>query len=220
MGITEYVGDGRAKAIAEKAKSITTSSRVVEYTGKWLDYRKVSFENKGIPGSWEYVQRTTRKGDIDGVEVIAILKNGPFTVPHMVFVLNYRPPVASFCIELPAGLLDEGETIEAAALRELKEETGLTGTFVKHSSSPPLCCDPWKSTETAVIAHVEVDAATDVNQSLKQDLDDAENVEVLILPLPDLKNTLIRYKKEYGFEIDVHIYAIAEGLSLAESLKL
>jgi 8-oxo-dGTP pyrophosphatase MutT (NUDIX family) len=32
--------------------------------------------------------------------------------------------VDSVCVELPAGLVDPGETPQEAALRELKEETG------------------------------------------------------------------------------------------------
>jgi 8-oxo-dGTP pyrophosphatase MutT (NUDIX family) len=31
------------------------------------------------------------------------------------------------CIEVPAGLMDEGETAEECAVRELKEETGYQG---------------------------------------------------------------------------------------------
>lgn len=31
------------------------------------------------------------------------------------------------CIEVPAGLVDPGETAEQAAVRELKEETGYVG---------------------------------------------------------------------------------------------
>lgn len=37
---------------------------------------------------------------------------------------QYRPPLDKICIELPAGLVDKGETAEQAAVRELKEETG------------------------------------------------------------------------------------------------
>ena len=36
--------------------------------------------------------------------------------------------------ELPAGLIDEGETAEAAAIRELEEETGYVSPNVIESS--------------------------------------------------------------------------------------
>ena len=45
---------------------------------------------------------------------------------------QFRPPIEKLSIELPAGLIDPGESAGEAALRELKEETGYTGVEEKN----------------------------------------------------------------------------------------
>lgn len=47
--------------------------------------------------------------------------------PEIILQKQYRPPIDKVTIEVPAGLVDEGETAEQAAVRELKEETGYVG---------------------------------------------------------------------------------------------
>ena len=42
----------------------------------------------------------------------------------LVFVWNYRPPIKGWELELPAGLVNDGESPQAGAKRELAEETG------------------------------------------------------------------------------------------------
>jgi ADP-ribose pyrophosphatase len=69
-------------------------------------------------GRWEYVSRTR------GISaaVILVVDEG-----HAILVEQYRVPVGSMCLELPAGLVgdeEQGEAIETAAIRELEEETG------------------------------------------------------------------------------------------------
>jgi len=69
---------------------------------------------------WEFVERP-------GVTaIVAILAE---TQDHLVLVEQYRTPVRSRVIELPAGLVgdipgQQDEPLEAAAQRELEEETG------------------------------------------------------------------------------------------------
>lgn len=74
---------------------------------------------------WEYVSRK----NCDGVVAItAITSRG-----ELILVKQFRKPLGQFCLELPAGLIDKGETCEDAATRELLEETGYVGTIVRNS---------------------------------------------------------------------------------------
>jgi ADP-ribose pyrophosphatase len=50
---------------------------------------------------------------------------------RLVFVWNYRPAIQAWELELPAGLIDDGEAPETGARRELKEETGYSAETLK-----------------------------------------------------------------------------------------
>ena len=45
---------------------------------------------------------------------------------HVVLIRQYRYPLGGFVYEFPAGLVEEGEDMMEAAIREMYEETGLT----------------------------------------------------------------------------------------------
>ena len=69
-------------------------------------------------GKWEFVSRTR---GISAAVILAV-DDG-----HVLLVEQYRVPLGSLCLELPAGLVGdgvEGEAAEIAAIRELEEETG------------------------------------------------------------------------------------------------
>ena len=53
---------------------------------------------------------------------------------HMVLIRQYRYPLGGYCYEFPAGLVEDGEDMLAAGIREMYEETGLTFTPVEAGS--------------------------------------------------------------------------------------
>ena len=64
--------------------------------------------------------------------IVAILNKT--TGPELLLQKQYRPPIDKVVIEVPAGLIDAGETVEECAVRELKEETGYVGVAEKTSN--------------------------------------------------------------------------------------
>lgn len=64
----------------------------------------------------------TRKNTPDGVIIYSVYGENR---DRMVLVRQYRFSIDDYVYELPAGLVDEGETYAQAGARELKEETGL-----------------------------------------------------------------------------------------------
>ncbi|GAE91293.1 ADP-ribose pyrophosphatase [Gracilibacillus boraciitolerans JCM 21714] len=64
------------------------------------------------------------------VAIIPVSKNN-----KIIFVKQYRKPLEKVLVEIPAGKLEEGESPEITALRELEEETGFTTKNMNYVSS-------------------------------------------------------------------------------------
>lgn len=64
------------------------------------------------------------------VAVVARRRDGRF-----VFIRQFRKAMERICFEVMAGNVDPGETMEAAAVRELKEETGYIPDSIRFLSS-------------------------------------------------------------------------------------
>lgn len=99
---------------------------------RFLNMYDLHYENKvGKKGVYHVASRAkeiddlkirTRVNKPDGVIIYSLYGDKK---DRMVLVRQYRFSIDDYIYELPAGLVDEGETYAQAGARELKEETGL-----------------------------------------------------------------------------------------------
>ena len=71
------------------------------------------------------LKAVTHRNDPDGVILYGVYGEQKDKV---VLIRQYRYPLGGYCYEFPAGLVEPGEDMFAAATREMFEETGLTFT--------------------------------------------------------------------------------------------
>lgn len=97
---------------------------------KFLNIYELDRENKaGRSGKYWVASRAKTTEDLklksgvvnpDGIIIYAICEG------KVVLIRQYRYPLNGYIYEFPAGLVDEGEDMMEAGIREMKEETGLT----------------------------------------------------------------------------------------------
>jgi len=76
----------------------------------------------------DHLKQRTRQVNADGVLIYSVYGEKK---DRIVLVRQYRYPIDAFIYEFPAGLVEQGEDYRDAAVRELKEETGLTLHAIK-----------------------------------------------------------------------------------------
>ncbi len=123
--------------------------------------------------------------------------------------------VRAHVCRFPAGLIDENETAEDAAIRELREECGYSGAVV--SCSPLLGMEVGLSNANSKLVTIEVDASE--NSDPKQSLDDGEQIQVVTVPISQLMSTLVTYAQQDGYIVDAKLWMLAQGLQLAAAIN-
>ena len=111
----------------------------------------------------------------DAAIIFPVTDNG-----EVVLVRQYRPPLETMELGLPAGLVEKGEEPLAAARRELSEETGYAGGAwepLGQIASSPSLKDNW--------AYLFL--ARDVAETSAPDPDEHELVEVVRVPVGELR---------------------------------
>ena len=67
--------------------------------------------------------------------IVPFLSDPEGEEPQVLMIRQYRYAAGGYIYEIPAGRLDDGETPEACAARELKEETGCTAERIEPLTS-------------------------------------------------------------------------------------
>ena len=114
----------------------------------------------------------------DWVNVIAITKDGQFVMER-----QYRHAARKISLELPCGVMEEGETPLVAAQRELLEETGFGGGQWKKLME--LSPNPSAMSNTT---HCFL--AIGVEKIAEQHLDETEELPVLFMTKEEVKRML------------------------------
>ncbi|KAK2892974.1 hypothetical protein Q8A67_012962 [Cirrhinus molitorella] len=197
-------------------KKATTEPHVIKEeliaSGKWVKLEKTTYvDPSGSTRTWETAKRTTRVANsaADGVAIIALLKR-TLHKDGVVMVKQFRPPMGCNTLEFPAGLIDDNETVETAALRELKEETGYKGEVV--GVTPVTCLDPGLSncTTQMVVVHINGDDIENINPTQQ-----LEFVEVILLPLDEFQQKIDELLQKEKIVVDSKVYIYAMGMSQA-----
>ncbi|KAK4684748.1 hypothetical protein P7C73_g5419, partial [Tremellales sp. Uapishka_1] len=186
---------------------------------KWLKLERIDWKDQeGKERVWEVANRSTRsKAGVDAVHILALLHR-PSKPVSTIIIEQYRPPIGKFVVELPAGLIDEGEDAATTAIRELHEETG----YGKENSSveevsPVLVVDPGMSGANCNIVTVKIELGED-DAEPEQKLEPGEHIVKRVVALKDLYAELqseTDYAKK-GFAVDAKLSSIAQGLELSK----
>lgn len=132
----------------------------------------------------ESLKLHTKENNPDAVIIVPLYGKSN---DKLVLIKQYRYAIDDYIYELPAGIIDNGETYNEAAIRELKEETGLLLTPIQVDS---FCQRPYFSSvgmtdESCVTVFGYATGKIDLSNT-----EDDEDIEVVIVNREDAKRIL------------------------------
>ncbi len=166
---------------------------------EWLALKQASCLNKdGKHFKWDYVSR-------NGHQKVVILLCHSIDFKKILLIKEFRVPLNQWVIEFPKGLINQSESINDAALRELKEETGYDGTIIK--IHPFMATSAYLTDETTITVEIEIDE----NKMGSTHHEDAEEIVPFWMEKATFEENLQEYQ-EKGYIIENNVWFFFKGL--------
>ena len=133
-------------------------------SSKWLNLKSSTYwDKKHNLRRWDFVER------VRNPKIVSMIVQSTIS-DKILLIRQFRVPLNIEVIEFPAGLVDAGESLEDAALRELREETGYTAEIVSVSSPTPKSAGLTTEQSNVVLCK------TDETQRGDTSLEDSEDI--------------------------------------------
>jgi ADP-ribose pyrophosphatase len=178
-------------------------SKKTLWKGSFMSAVEITYRDaKGMVRTWEALERV----GVGGIVVMVAVTPDQ----NVILEKQFRPPMGRDVIELPAGLVEPGESMEKAAQRELIEETGWAAQKLEFLAEGPISTGA--STET-----LRAYLCTGLEHVGKNGGDDNEIIEVIEVPIRNAQEYL-KTAQSRGTLVDLKVFGLVELARRASGL--
>ena len=173
--------------------------RVICESPATITKERLYLDLAGRKRRWSYIER---RGSLEAVVIAARTRR----TGSLLLIRQFRVPFGARLVELPAGLVDPGEDAEAAARRELAEETGYAGEIAH--VGPSVSSSAGLTTETFRM----VDMVVEEEPTAPVERGGSEDIEVLLVRPEGARETLESFARD-GVLLDCKAYLVLRGMA-------
>nr|UWI51838.1 NUDIX hydrolase [Clostridioides difficile] len=169
----------------------------IEYKNK-LDEDKVwMVASRKSSEQLKSIYLENQEDSADAVAIVGLHKSSK----KLILIKQFRVPINGYIYELPAGLIDKGESIDISVERELREETGLTLLEIqKNKSNEKVYLSPGMSDESIAFVYCICDGNI-TDEFLEPD----EDIEAILVSQDEAKEIL-----QSNYKIDTKAFLILQ----------